>query len=74
MDKDTYYDIPIFKSLPEKIETNKVTFDKLNKISIVDMYMKEPFTNNINYDMFILIFFFILIFIYVFLFIFFEKY
>ena len=49
MDKDTYYDTPVFKSLPEKIETSKVTFDKLSKISIVDIYQKEPFSNNSNY-------------------------
>jgi hypothetical protein len=64
MDKDVYYDIPVFKSLPEKIETSKVTFDKLNKISIVDMYQKEPFSNNFNYYIYFYIIMFIFIFLY----------
>lgn len=49
MDKDTNFDVPVFKSLPQKIEENKVTFEKLQPISIVDIYQKEPYTNYESY-------------------------
>ena len=49
MDKDTNFDIPVFKSLPQKIEENKVKFEKIEPISIVEIYQKEPYINYESY-------------------------
>ena len=64
MDKDTNFDVPVFKSLPQKIEENKVTFEKLQPISIVDMYQKEPY---INYESYIDYFKYLYLIIFIFL-------
>jgi len=59
----TMFDVPVFQSLPSKVE-NKNKDDKnykLNKISITDMYKDEPFDNKKKYlsILFILIILFI---------------
>ena len=52
MDSDVYYDIPIFSSLPsiirEPADTPLFKKEKLNKISIIDIYELEPFNNKNN--------------------------
>ena len=57
----TMFDVPVFQSLPSKVENKNKDDNKLNKISITDMYKDEPFNNKKKYlsILFILIILFI---------------
>jgi len=60
---DNIYNIPIFKSLPSLVNLNNSNdnyFEKINKISIKDIYENEPFMNN-KTEYFLIIFIVILI-------------
>ena len=49
MDKDVYYDIPIFKTLPQIIpDTTNTQNIELTNISVEKDYQLEPFSNNKN--------------------------
>jgi hypothetical protein len=51
---NSIYDIPVFKSLPERIEEKKLDkSDRIYNLSVDDIFKDEPFENsNIKYEPF----------------------
>jgi len=68
------YDVPVFKSLPEKISNDDTILDKIKpliNISAKEMYKYEVFTNKVLNNMYdtkyiVLLFYIIIIAIYLF--------
>jgi len=68
---DNIYDIPIFKSLPSLVNFNNYNdndSEKINDISITDIYENEQFINNNKTKYFLLILFIIILIIYIYFF------